>query len=252
MQQSTCSALIATGSWKLGWTLEPLVATMAFVIFTRLFRFGEQRASHSMFAAPHHFTIRGAGSLVSYWLGVALWVTVVPKPVGAPIGCPTDAADAVRLALEVCCGIFFYDFIFFWLHLLMHTSSTVAWLAHHEQHHKYAADESGFRTVNHSLIDGTFQVLVNILVQRHTPWGAPKSLLARLLHNVILIEVLVESHTSSARPRIARRLFAGVDRHCQHHRNGGGPPYQQLFGHLDAALAWWQERRRRREQGKTR
>jgi hypothetical protein len=39
------------------------------------------------------------------------------------------------------------------------------------------------------------------------------------------------------RPRVFRRLFAGVRDHHLHHRHCG-PPYQQFFGHLDAALVW--------------
>ena len=38
-------------------------------------------------------------------------------------------------------------------------------------------------------------------------------------------------------PCVLRRLFAGVRDHHLHHRHGG-PPYQQFFGHLDAALVW--------------
>ena len=41
------------------------------------------------------------------------------------------------------------------------------------------------------------QVLTNILVQRHTPWGAPKLTLARWLHNVIVTCMLVEVRTAA-------------------------------------------------------
>ena len=68
-------------------------------------------------------------------------------------------------------------------------------------------------------LQGTLQVVVNILVQRTTPWGSVKSRLARWLHNILIIEMLVESHTSSEWPQLARRLCAGVAGHRQHHRS---------------------------------
>ena len=65
-----------------------------------------------------------------------------------------------------------YDFLFFWVHVLMHSSAAFGHATGHAQHHKYSGEESAYRTVNHSLVDGALQVLVNIAVQRHTPWGA--------------------------------------------------------------------------------
>ena len=41
------------------------------------------------------------------------------------------------------------------------------------------------------------QVLANILVQRHTPWGSPKLTLARWLHNVVVTCMLVEAHPTA-------------------------------------------------------
>ena len=39
--------------------------------------------------------------------------------------------------------------------------------------------------LRHSIVDAALQVAVNILVQRHTPWGAIKSRLARAMHEVV-------------------------------------------------------------------
>ena len=41
------------------------------------------------------------------------------------------------------------------------------------------------------------QVLTNIMVQRHTPWGTPKLTLARWLHNVLVTCMLVEARTTA-------------------------------------------------------
>ena len=235
----SCDDLLST---RLGrsWSLEPLVATLSFAAFMRLFRLYEEKRPTSVFRPPFLFSTRAFGSLFVYWLGVAMWVCIVPRPVGAASGCPHSFGDYFHLAAEVAAGLISYDFLFFFVHLLMHHSARFGSWTNHAQHHKFTHDESSYRTVNHSLVDGTMQVLVNILVQRHTPWGAPKTKLARLLHNVLIIELLVESHSSSRHPRIARRLFTGVDGHVRHHRHGG-PPYEAFFGYLDWAWARWEQ-----------
>lgn len=194
---------------------------------------------------PHAFTTHAFSSLGAYWLGILLWTRVVAPVTGAGTGCPTGAASAAKLVAEVVAGLVAYDFVFFWLHMGMHLLPRVGRAVGHSQHHDFdgkrggggAASESAFRTVNHSLVDGSLQVLTNILVQRHTPWGSPKLTLARWLHNVVATCMLVEAHTTAPRPRVFRRLFVGVRDHHLHHRHRGAP-YQQFFGHLDSALLW--------------
>ena len=170
----SCDDLLST---RLGrsWSLEPRVATLSFAAFMRLFRLYEEKRPTSVFGPPFHFSTRAIGSLFVYWLGVAMWVCIVPRPVGAASGCPHNVSDYFHLAAEVAAGLISYDFLFFFVHLLMHHSARFGSWTNHAQHHKFTHDESSYRTVNHSLVDGTMQVLVNILVQRHTPWGAPKT-----------------------------------------------------------------------------
>ena len=152
-----CTDVLASAKLRFGWALEPLVATFAFLAFMRCFRLGEGRSA-SIFKRPFHFTRRGFGALIVYWLGVSLWVSVVPTVKGAADGCPSDAHSFAHLMAEVASGIVAYDFLFFWIHLLMHTNKTVSWLTAHEQHHRYAHEESAHRTVNHSVVDGALQV----------------------------------------------------------------------------------------------
>jgi len=193
---------------------------------------------------PHAFTTHAFSSLGAYWLGILLWIRLVAPVTGAGTGCPTGAASAAQLVAEVAAGLVAYDFVFFWLHVGMHLMPRVGRAVGHSKHHDFdgkhgggAASESAFRTVNHSLADGSLQVLTNILVQRYTPWGTAKLTLARWLHNVVVTCMLVEAHTTAARPRVFRRLFAGVRDHHLHHRHRGAP-YQQFFGHLDYVLVW--------------
>jgi sterol desaturase/sphingolipid hydroxylase (fatty acid hydroxylase superfamily) len=136
-------------------------------------------------------------------------------------------------------------------------------------------------TLNHDLMDGSLQVAVNIVVQQYTlvaflSWGwnccgerlllsspspvvaglccmLPKSKLARILHNIIVTWLLVESHTSSPTPYVWRRWCIGVKEHYWHHvgtapssssvssngsRSISEPKrkirrHQQFFGYLD-------------------
>jgi hypothetical protein len=91
-------------------------------------------------------------------------------------------------------------------------------------------------------LDGSLQVLVNILVQRRTPWGVVKTRLARGLHNFFVIWMLVESHSASNIPCIWRSLLVGVREHRLHHLGSTDPygknhRFQQFFGYLDELRA---------------
>ena len=236
---SYCDALMAT-PLATSWWIEPAIASASFFGFMFFFRFYEDQPYGGRF---HPLTISAVLALLTYWLGIGLWVSVVPRPVGAASGCPHDMAEMVTLLAELVCGIMGYDFVLFCLHLLMHKVPAFGRCIGHGKHHRFSGDTGArkggaFRTTDHSLADGAIQVLSNILVQRHTPWGSAKSRLARWLHNVIVIEMLVESHSNSKRPRLARALFSGVDGHHLHHRDHGAP-YQQFFGYLDAAWMRW-------------
>mmetsp|Transcript_445 Transcript_445/g.792 ORF Transcript_445/g.792 Transcript_445/m.792 type:complete len:121 (+) Transcript_445:2-364(+) len=90
---------------------------------------------------------------------------------------------------------------------------------------------------HHSLLDGTFQVLVNIFVQRlYTPFGA-KHYLSRLLHNIVITYMLTEIHAGYdcwwSMHRLFPWLIGGARRHEIHHKNGKNGNYQQFFMYLD-------------------
>lgn len=242
-----CTRLLQS-PWGTAWWLEPAIATVSFAFWMNLFRASE--GSTSTLAArivtwpPSELTVSIASSLVAYWVGILGWVLLVSPPSGIQTGCPTDAASLVQLLAETCCGIVGYDFLFYWFHLSMHVWPNIGRLMGHWRHHDHdgyvgaaPAAETAMRTLNHSLLDGTMQVLVSILVQRHTPWGTPKVRLARWLHNVVVPGLLTESH-STGMLRIARRLFVfgGVRDHYLHHRHRG-PPFQQFFSYLDETIS---------------
>ncbi len=186
-------------------------------------------------------------SLVSYWIGVTAWVQIVPKPAGGvlPSGVPNSVQSCVLLLTEIISGIVLYDAIFFAIHWAMHECRSIPFLSciHKEHHREYKCLEAR-HVLRHSLFDGILQVLVNITVQRHTPWGTVKSRLARALHNVIVTWMLTESHSTSPTPYVFRRFCIGVKEHRQHHLFGGDSKvscgglgrfhrYQQFFGYLD-------------------
>ena len=229
------------------WYTEPAIASLGFLIFTVGYRVAEVGFEpRRMAQKPYDFSQRGLEALIGYWVFVILWVHVVPPVHNVPRGCPQDFASLGWLLLEVTSGVIAYDFYFFWVHLALHESMTLYVLSGHGKHHEYDKNsgefmESGFRTINHSAVDGALQVIVNILVQRHNPWGTAKSRVARWLHNVIVIAMLVESHSNAKRPKPFSSLFAGVRNHYLHHRHRG-PPYQQFFGYLDALLDYTRER----------
>lgn len=179
---------------------------------------------------------------VAYWIGIYLFKLVVPPPnTSIPDGIPKTMDDVVYLLAELISGIVLYDAIFFFIHWTMHEIPFLrSW---HRRHHEVnpGTTVEARDTLRHGVLDGSLQVLINILVQRNTPWGTVKSRLARGLHNVLVIWFLCESHTSSPTPYIWRRWLVGVREHYLHHRplHPGGcrkdhlHRYQQFFGYLD-------------------
>lgn len=237
------------------WWFDPLTASLSFGFFIMWYWYEERKRGLSRDKTLE----KGCGygqameSLLAYWIGVYFFKYIVPPP--APIlpdGIPYCTSDALYLMAEVWGGIVLYDGIMFVLHWAMHEIPCLRRI--HARHHDYPDQQLEARdTLRHSLVDGSLQVLVNICVQRCTPWGATKSRLARSLHNVLVTWMLTESHTSSPYPYIWRRWFVGVRQHRLHHlgssnddhgRYGKHHRHEQFFGYLDDLRAWWRQRRR--------
>jgi len=220
------------------WWVDPAVATLSFAFAIFIFdakerqmgltekgRMSKLQWDSGFIAAGSKCMLLVAG--LSYWFGVAIWVQIVAPLKEIPDGWPTCVTEACYLLLEVWSGIWAYDFIFSFIHLAAHY---FGWEGH-DYHHVKKQDMRARDVLTHSPSDGMLQVLVNILVQRHTPWGSVKSRIARAIHNIVVTWMLTESHTASPTPSVARRLFVGVRRHRMHHF--GAPYYQQFFGYLD-------------------
>eukprot|EP00656_Telonema_subtile_P022077 TRINITY_DN23137_c0_g1_i1.p1 TRINITY_DN23137_c0_g1~~TRINITY_DN23137_c0_g1_i1.p1 ORF type:complete len:259 (+),score=21.68 TRINITY_DN23137_c0_g1_i1:148-924(+) len=218
------------GSWSdllRAWWVDPAVATLSFSFWIDVY---DREERHLLRPDP-----RGGATLISagvvYWVGVASWSSLVPQPGGGalPDGVPSSIPELGVLALEVASGVLMYDLIFFFVHWFMHAGVFKA----HKRHHSLT-DLRARDVLEHSVLDGSLQVLVNIFVQRHTPWGGVKSRLARAIHNVVVTWMLTESHTAAPTKRVWRRWFKGVQRHRSHHLETA-PYYQQFFGYLDDA-----------------
>ena len=231
------------------WWFDPLTATLGFLISIFVYSFHEIQTGNSSYKTWHQFLwSKGSGqdqrhslqlSLAAYWIGVVIWVQVVPKPaLVIPSGLPDSIASLAILAAEVVSGIVLYDAYFFILHWAMHECKATSFLSHKE-HHRERKKLEARHVLRHSLLDGSLQVLVNITVQRHTPWGSVKSRLARALHNIIVTWMLTESHTSCPYPNVFRTFCIGVREHRRHHLCDGDDlygrfhRYQQFFGYLD-------------------
>ncbi|KAJ1459032.1 hypothetical protein M885DRAFT_512193 [Pelagophyceae sp. CCMP2097] len=225
----------AEGGWLRWWALEPLVATVAFAVWVNLFRVLENKgdskaAMGAVFDVRKSTRVLRAG--IGYWLFIYLFKAFIP-PAAPDWGCPS----VFRVASEVAFGLVAYDALFFCVHVLLHRCRWLSDLSSHHVHHVNGPRTNSTTVLHHSVVDGFFQVAANILVQRQGPFGA-KTFVARLLHNVIVTYLLTESH-STAPWRLCDafpRLLAGAKEHRKHHAHAG-PPYQQFFGYLDAAMA---------------
>jgi cholesterol 25-hydroxylase len=234
------------------WWFDPLTASLCFGVFINWYWYHERKQGvaeswtywdpAAALSSSNKASSRSsptAKSLVAYWVGVYAWTMLVP-PSSAyiPDGIPTSLTELLELVAQVALGIFLYDAIFFVVHWALHQVPALRCL--HARHHE-ATQIHSFDTLRHGSLDGALQVLVNILVQRHTiffvlPFGARlgvKSRLARLLHNVVVIWMLTESHTAATKPYIWRRWCVGVREHAIHHMKHDRLRYQQFFGYLD-------------------
>ena len=204
---------------------------------------------------------------------LAIWAFhafVRPKP-------PLPAADAppsaARFVVELIFGIWLYDLFFTPVHYFLHWSGKGVALSSEEQdkdlyvqlrgtlsqlrllvgrvlnhrvHHEMKGTLAAGATVHHSLVDGTMQVLVNVLVQQLSPWhlfgdsnctyGYTKHSLSRFAHNMVVTWLLCEAHSGYDLPWMTHRLwpeiFGGSVRHNAHH-NKGNVYYQQFFKYID-------------------
>ena len=233
------------------WWIEPMVATISFGVFIHLYWYQERKRglSRAPLADIFHGPVGDiVYSITGYWVGLMGLRMIVPKQ-PMPDGIPQNFWEVVYLLAEVVTGVYMYDALFFFIHWMMHDIPALRHI--HKKHHDAIHHVLEARDVlRHSLLDGTLQVLCNILVQQRTPWGSPKSRLARVLHNIVVTWMLTESHTCSPEPNIWRRLCIVVREHRLHHfgisttNSNGSSSYnnyhrlQQFFGYLDNFRAW--------------
>jgi len=237
------------------WWIDPVMASISFASAVYFFSYQEMRHGTSRFRNWHEFCYSGDGrcilleSLSAYWIGIVLWKTFIPPPGETiPDGIPYSLESLLWLIAEVVSGVVLYDAYFFFIHWGMHECKYLRIFVHREHHGETKYLEAR-HVLHHSLLDGSAQVLINIMVQRRTPWGDLKSRLARALHNIIVTWMLTESHTSSPYPNIFRKHCTGVRNHRFHHlgigegeniaESGVNHAYQQFFGYLDSTKAWY-------------
>lgn len=148
------------------------------------------------------------------------------------------------LVAELLFGVVLYDLLFCPLHVLLHRGPFPRLVKPlHAYHHRRGGPSSlqPVETVQHSYVDGTLQVAVNIFVQHLSPFGPHKHLLSRLLHNVVVTYLLTESHSGYDFGWMTHNLWpeflGGAPRHDRHHRDGR-VCYQQYFKYIDDAMGW--------------
>ena len=171
-----------------------------------------------------------------------------------------DVFGVLNFLLEVVFGLVGYDFVYYWVHLAAHLCplhryvipSIIRRSTDHARHHEeYSVGAR--HTLYLSVVEGTLQFLSSILVQRYNyftllvPWiqsTTVKTRFARVLHNVLLVWMLTESHADPNDIRGKRKLaryfpsiFPGVVNHRLHH--SGKEPWrlQQFFAYLDQTLS---------------
>jgi len=179
-------------------------------------------------------------SLPVYLFSISLFHSVKEKTISPD----SDVAPSFsRLTVELLAGIFMYDLVFFFIHLLLHRSKFL-YRHVHSRHHTHEFLSVG-TTVSHSLFDGILQVATNIFVQHLGLFGwGTKHPLSRLLHNVVITYMLCEIHSELDAPfsmhSLCPSICGGALRHRYHHaytqpgfKGRKGVHYQEFFRYLD-------------------
>jgi sterol desaturase/sphingolipid hydroxylase (fatty acid hydroxylase superfamily) len=231
--------------------LEAFVAGSAFGFWIMMYRGFDQLKYFSQFRfstdAPLPLFRKNAPNawmpLFLYIALIRLYHWVYPKPAFG-----LESPTIERLLFEVAEGILYYDFIFFWIHLAMHKMPRLAWLFGHNVHHDQeilCANE----VQHHSFVDGSLQVIVNMIVQNVSTYGLlfgggdklHKHFLSRLIHNVVITYMLTETHAGYdgwwCMHNLCPALLGGAKLHEVHHRVGN-KYYQPFFRYLDLTLEW--------------
>jgi len=176
--------------------------------------------------------------VVAYLGSILIYQQVFQTYKPPPILAPTFGV----LVAEVAFGVFLYDLCFAPVHLFMHKGPLKEMRSVHGYHHRHSNGSlNPVETVQHSYVDGTLQVMVNIFVQHISPFGGPKHVLSRIIHNVLVTYMLSESHSgynfSWMTHNIWPEFLGGSPRHERHHKDGR-VYYQQFFTYLDDALGY--------------
>lgn len=199
---------------------------------TKATRFdGEMPHKPFEWAEPKNFQL-WFNPTASYLGSIWLYLQVHNKP-PMPELPPTFGV----LAVETLFGIFLYDLCFMPIHYLMHNWKLGQIRRVHGYHHRSGNTLNALETVQHSYIDGFLQVFVNIMVQQISPFGGPKHVFSKLLHNLSVTYLLSEAHSGYRDlPWMSHNIFpeilGGAPRHEAHHHNGR-VYYQQYFKYID-------------------
>ena len=231
--------------------LEAYVAGISFALWIIFFRIMDQYPALAKYKFPGNaqmklfFPDKNSSwlPLVIYLISIHIYHYFFPKSFWPP-----EPPTALRLLVEVSYGIFAYDFIFFWIHLAMHKVSFMAYLSQHHVHHTQS-NLCASEVQHHSIVDGSLQVVVNILVQNlPTGFYGRKHLLSRLIHNVLITYMLTEIHAGYdgfwSMHRLFPQLIGGAKRHEMHHKCSRTGYYEQFFMYLDDTLCYLDTMRR--------
>jgi len=182
-------------------------------------------------------------SLPVYLFSISILHKVEEKTTSSIATDSEVAPSFSRLTVELLLGIFVYDLVFFFIHLLLHRSQFLYRNVHARHHtHQFLSVET---TLSHSLFDGALQVSTNIFVQHLGLfcWGT-KHRLSRLLLNVVITYMLCEIHSELEAQfsvhNLCPSICGGALRHRYHQaytqsgfKGRKGVHYQEFFRYLD-------------------
>jgi cholesterol 25-hydroxylase len=221
-------------------TFEPLLSTASFAVWVHIFSLIDRcwKGSRQFLVDDRQRDLSGHSqgsallSGIAYLLPLLLHDYLNPRRAHILLT-HAEAPTTVTLLGTVLLTIVLYDLAFYPIHWYLHNGPQVI-RDLHNRHHDTNRTLISTDVLRHGLIDGTAQVVVNVIVLNITR-AHP---LARALHDIVLTFLLTEAHSGfdfpwSLHRIVPKNLYGGSAKHFKHHCGANNKNYQQLFSYLD-------------------
>mmetsp|Transcript_14283 Transcript_14283/g.23974 ORF Transcript_14283/g.23974 Transcript_14283/m.23974 type:complete len:423 (-) Transcript_14283:201-1469(-) len=238
-------------------SFEPIVASASFYMWIGMFKVVDlmfQQQFRRFKITPDHDPVKAEGGVFQFFSPIgskdtpgfmALFAYLVPLFI-FDLLVPRRTSRSYfnlppptifQLMGNISMSIFVYDFLFYFPHLIMHRNRYLFKHVHSKHHSRERL--CSVEVVRHSFIDGTLQVVANIVTLNLLGLDA----FSRMVHNIVVTFLLTETHSGYDFPWAIHNILpegvmGGAPAHEAHHRYGN-VAYHQFFTYIDNYFGYY-------------